>query len=148
MSNMNSKRNTLADLLKGGAFDGAAPAQPRTLAGLINGAFNSTPPAQPQPASISGLLARELSRLVPKPGSEAFIQAAWEKARIAAGYDVRYIRMDRFGALIARSRYGMQIELGWHIDHFIPSSKGGSDELHNREPLHWRNNLAKSDRSI
>jgi hypothetical protein len=111
---------------------------PRTL-GLINQAMSE--PEEPSSRLLS--LARAL--LAPSPDSEAFIDAVWAKAVPIPGVDAHYVRRDRFGDSIARYDYGKCTAFGWHMDHSFPKSLGGSDELFNREPLHWRNNLAKSD---
>ncbi|KUG25132.1 hypothetical protein ASZ90_005048 [hydrocarbon metagenome] len=34
---------------------------------------------------------------------------------------------------------------GWEIDHIIPLSLGGTDDIANLQPLHWENNRKKSD---
>ena len=97
-------------------------------------------------SATSMLLADIAAQLYsPQPGSDEFIKAAWQKARCVEGYDALYIRIDRFGTFIARSEYGTCSQCGWQLDHIRPKSHGGSDDLYNREPLHWRNNLAKSD---
>ena len=101
--------------------------------------------ADEQPTRLAAL-ARAL--LAPSPDSEAFVDAAWEKAHRIPGIDACYVRRDRFGASIARYDYGKYTDFGWHLDHIYPKSLGGSDELFNREPLHWTNNLAKSDSVI
>lgn len=38
-------------------------------------------------------------------------------------------------------------EMGLHIDHVIPISKGGPDKLSNVKPSHGRCNIAKSDKT-
>lgn len=81
----------------------------------------------------------------PTPGTEEFIEAVWAKASVIPGINPQYVRRDRFGTSIGRYDYGEMNAYGWHVDHHIPKSLGGSDELFNAEPLHWRNNLAKSD---
>jgi hypothetical protein len=55
-------------------------------------------------------------------------------------------RTDDCGAWMARSAYGdTDAAMGWQVDHILPKSKGGDDELPNLRPLHWRNNARKGD---
>ena len=70
-------------------------------------------------------------------------QKVWEKGKIDPNNDSKVWRKDDCGAWIKRSEYGNRnSDYGWEIDHI---SAGGSDTLSNLRPLHWKNNLDKSD---
>lgn len=73
------------------------------------------------------------------------VRAIWEKARIIAGQDPAVVRSDSCNAPIKWSEYGHQTAFGWEVDHDQPVSLGGSDQLSNLQPLHWRNNQGKSN---
>jgi 5-methylcytosine-specific restriction endonuclease McrA len=77
--------------------------------------------------------------------SDAKIQEIWEKGVIDANNDKDIWRKDVCGAWINRDQYGKDGDYAWDIDHIYPESKGGNHDLENLRPMHWENNLSKSD---
>ncbi len=72
------------------------------------------------------------------------IQQIWEKGVAVDGYDPSKWRKDFAGAWIKRDLYGNTQEYGWAVDHLRPRSAGGTDDIENLTPLHWRNNIMKA----
>lgn len=80
-----------------------------------------------------------------RPFTEEEIEAAWQRAIIQSNNDPNVYRKDYAGAWIRRQDYGQQTEYGWEIDHVRPLALDGTYNPRNLMPLHWQNNLEKSD---
>lgn len=75
--------------------------------------------------------------------SDSAIQQVWEKGTTTAENDKNIWRKDQCSAWIKKTDYGNRdSDYGWEIDHISP---GGPDILSNLRPLHWKNNVDKSD---
>ena len=75
--------------------------------------------------------------------SQEVIQLVWEKGKTVPDNDPEVWRKDECGAWMQRSMYAdRSSQYGWEIDHSVP---GGSDDIVNLCPLHWRNNVGKGD---
>src|SRR5215510_4597599 len=78
--------------------------------------------------------------------SPEVIDAVWSKGRIVPDRDPSVWRYDFCGLLIKRAEFGKTLSVhGWEIDHILPVSKGGTDELNNLQPLQWDSNRRKGD---
>ena len=79
--------------------------------------------------------------------SKEQIQTVWEKAKPMKGKDPNVWRKDGCGNIIRFGSYGTLGEYGWERDHKIPKDKGGSDQMKNLQPLHWKANRKKGANS-
>ena len=79
--------------------------------------------------------------------SEEMIKAVWNKGQHISFFDPEKYRKDSCGAWMQFEKFGYISEngVGWEIDHIIPVSKGGTDDLSNLQPLQWQNNRSKAD---
>jgi 5-methylcytosine-specific restriction endonuclease McrA len=78
-----------------------------------------------------------------KPFNEETVEAVWAKANPDPWFT--YFKRDTFGVTIQKDGYATQSKYGWEIDHILPVSLGGTDDLENLRPLHWANNMNKGD---
>jgi 5-methylcytosine-specific restriction endonuclease McrA len=78
--------------------------------------------------------------------SQEMIDKVWGKGSIPANDKGDQWRKDQCGAWIQYEKYGdRDSDYGWEIDHITPESKEGASTLGNLRPLHWRNNVGKSN---
>lgn len=69
----------------------------------------------------------------------------WEKGKVSSKPNIW--RKDHYGAWIAYVAYGKDSKYGWEVDHILPVSKGGSDNIDNLRPLHFTSNKRRGDGS-
>ena len=81
-----------------------------------------------------------------KKSSEILKQSVWAKGEIIPNYPPSIWRWDKYGKVMKYNKHGnTNSEFGWEIDHIYPLAFGGSDDIHNLQPLQWKNNRAKSN---
>lgn len=78
--------------------------------------------------------------------TEEEVDDVWKKAIKQPDNNPGVFRKDYAGAWIKREDYGDRTKpYGWEIDHLKPLSKGGTYDLENLYPMHWKNNASKGD---
>jgi len=66
------------------------------------------------------------------------IVEVWRKAIPFKHFEL--YKKDAYGSLIFFDDYEIESENGWVIAHIIPVSNGGTDDVENLQPVHWKNN--------
>lgn len=73
--------------------------------------------------------------------------AVWSKAKIIPGKPPSLYRLDVMGKLIKRNKLNaIGCKYSWNIDHIIPRSRGGSDDITNLQPLNRADNIRFSNK--
>jgi HNH endonuclease len=117
-----------------GAIPLATLPRPKPFYKGFTGAASEVVP-DPAPTFLTGISTMEPTK-----------SEVWAKGALIPGFDPAIWRYDICGWPMRFWDFGnRESQFGWESDHIQPESLGGSDGLHNRQPLHWQNNAAKGD---
>jgi hypothetical protein len=87
--------------------------------------------------------AARFRRYLDEGGSSDWLRPIWNKGLTIPHCDPEEWRWDIYGRTLQFEQYGTKLPFGWEIDHVRPAWHGGSHDLDNLQPLHWRSNLEK-----
>ena len=84
---------------------------------------------------------------------EETLDIVWQKGCKVEGLDLSVYRTDAANALMKRSLYGQEGNLGWEVDHIFPKEKlkdkdvpdNRWDDIVNLRPMNAKNNVAKGE---
>lgn len=75
-------------------------------------------------------------------------KTVWQKGSIIDGFDSTVWRRDACGYAMKYTDHGNRnSDYGWEIDHIKAVANGGNDNINNLQPLFWRNNASKGDKT-
>lgn len=74
------------------------------------------------------------------------VNQVWEKGSPIKNENPNEWRADAYDNLINYCDYGNRQSIyGWEDDHIFPKSLGGSNDIDNRQPLQWYENVVKGN---
>ena len=79
------------------------------------------------------------------PFSREMINKVWQKAKKIPGKDRTRYRKDPYGNVLCYDDYGKDSKTGWDIDHIVPSSRGGGNNIGNFQALQTAANRKKGN---
>ncbi len=71
----------------------------------------------------------------------------WQKGKIIDERIKDFARDDEKGTHIGKQNYDEEGEFGWTIHYVKPVSNGGTDDIDNLQPRHWKNDGLKRKKS-
>lgn len=74
-----------------------------------------------------------------EPFDHDIVRLVWEKAVRHPGFET--FSLDHRGNSISRFEYGKRSSYGWVIDRLVPLAEGGTDDVSNLIPLHWKHTV-------
>lgn len=73
------------------------------------------------------------------------VEKLWGKCKPVKNKIPNLYRQDVYGNTLYKPSYGKNTEMGFHVDHIKPKSKGGSDHIINKQLLQYRVNIQKGN---
>ncbi|TAN58897.1 MAG: HNH endonuclease [Rhodospirillales bacterium] len=108
-----------------------------------DGHLNANPLQEEAPVSLPNLCSNIQPFYCPH---EVLRRQVWLKATPKPGFNLNVWRTDICGSTICFYDYGNPSSPhGWMVDHLIPLSLGGTDDLSNLQPLHCENKRRKGE---